>query len=590
MSARQPVTAAERPPHRAARPIPPYPLRLQLEQLEPRLLLSADGLGLAPELVLPGAQPAPATIVAPSQSTDSARAAVVASRELVFIDPRVPDAQQLLAALVGDADPSRRFEVITLDTQRDGIVQVTAALKSRMQLDAVHFITHGSDGAIQLGGTVLDAKALCANTDLISAWGSALKDGADLLFYGCDLASTARGRALVDWIADLTGADVAASTDKTGSAAQGGDWELEYRVGQVDAEIVVTRAAQRAWNGLLATVAVTTTNDVLDGDTSSIANLLLTPGLDGKISLREAIIAANNTANAGGPDLIQFNISGIGPHTINVMDPDGAGPFAGLPTIVDPVIIDATTQPGFSGTPIIQLNGTNAGPGADGFSITAGGSTIRGFVINRFRGDGIDISGGGGNTIVGNWIGTNAAGTNASANSGVGIRLASGNNTVGGTSSGDRNVISGNSSAGVLIASAGNVVQGNRIGTDKDGNAAIANSQSGVLVTASGNTIGGTAVGAGNLVSGNAWSGVEFNGPGATGNVVLGNTMGLNAAGDTAIANGLSGVLLTGGAGGNTIGGTVAGAAQRLSGNGFQDRITGFASNGQPHPGELHRD
>ncbi|MGB8433711.1 MAG: DUF4347 domain-containing protein, partial [Burkholderiales bacterium] len=255
--------------------------------------MSADGLGLASELALPGDQSVAAAITAPSHSAESAAAAVASSRELVFIDPRVPDAQQLLAALVGDADPSRKFEIIVLDTQRDGIVQITAALKSRMQLDAVHFITHGSDGAIQLGGTVLDAKALAANTDLISAWGGALKDDADLLFYGCDLASTARGRALVDWIADLTGADVAASTDKTGSAAQGGDWELEYRAGNVEADIVLDRAAKLAWNGVLAAVTVTTTLDTLDGNTSSIANLLLNPGADGFISLREAIIAAN---------------------------------------------------------------------------------------------------------------------------------------------------------------------------------------------------------------------------------------------------------------------------------------------------------
>jgi hypothetical protein len=237
VSARKLSAPVRTPSRKASAPQAPFPRKLTLEQLEPRLLLSADGLGIAPELALPGPQLTSATTVAAQPAEASpAVAAITTSRELVFIDPRVPDAKELLAVLVGNADPSRQFEVITLDTQRDGIVQVTAALKSRMQLDAVHFITHGTDGAIQLGGTLLDAKALAANKDLVSAWSSALKDDADLLFYGCDLASTARGRALVDWIADLTGADVAASTDKTGSGAQGGDWELEYRVGLVQTQ------------------------------------------------------------------------------------------------------------------------------------------------------------------------------------------------------------------------------------------------------------------------------------------------------------------------------------------------------------------
>jgi predicted outer membrane repeat protein len=325
-SARQSSVSGRTPLRRASAPQAPFPRRLALEQLEPRLLLSADGLGLALELALPTTQLTSAATIAPAQANESSPAAVVASHELVFIDPRVPDAKELLASLVGNADPSRQFEIITLDPQRDGIVQVTAALKSRMQLDAVHFITHGTDGAIQLGGTLLDAKALAANKDLVSAWGGALKDDADLLFYGCDLASTARGRALVDWIADLTGADVAASTDKTGSAAQGSDWVLEYRAGLVQTQVAIDHATQLSWNGVLATVAVSTTADVLDGNTSSITALLTSPGADGKISLREAIIAANNTSGAdtinlaGG--LYQLTRTGAGENNANTGDLD----------------------------------------------------------------------------------------------------------------------------------------------------------------------------------------------------------------------------------------------------------------------------
>ena len=90
----------------------------------------------------------------------------------MFVDPRVPDREQLLAGLTGQAADGRSFEVIVLDPARDGIAQVTAALAERIQVDAVHFITHGTDGAVQLGGTWLDAKTLGANADAMAGWGT----------------------------------------------------------------------------------------------------------------------------------------------------------------------------------------------------------------------------------------------------------------------------------------------------------------------------------------------------------------------------------------------------------------------------------
>ncbi|MCA9061860.1 MAG: DUF4347 domain-containing protein, partial [Planctomycetaceae bacterium] len=154
-------------------------------------------------------------------------------------------------------------------------------------------------------------------------------------------------------------------------------------------------------------VIVTTTSDVVDGTTSNIIALWNNRGADGKISLREAITAANNSTNVnGGADQISFNIptsdtgyslTGIGGFTIQLTSP--------LPTITEAVIIDATTQVQYISSPVIELDGSNAGAGADGFAITGGDSTIRGFVINGFAGDGISVSGAGGNTIEGNIIG-----------------------------------------------------------------------------------------------------------------------------------------------------------------------------------------
>ena len=212
-------------------------------------------------------------------------------------------------------------------------------------------------------------------------------------------------------------------------------------------------------------------------------------------SLRQFILNSNAIA---GAQTSNFSI-GTGAVTI--------APAAALPTITDAVILDATTQEGFGGAPLIELNGAGAGAGADGLGITAGNSTVRGFIINRFTDEGIEISGGGNNLIVGNYIGTDITGAIDLGNSGNGLDVTSPNNTIGGTGAAG-NLISGNNQSGMWIHNAtaiGNVVRGNTIGTNLAGSAAVANTFDGVLIAdnASGTTVGGTAAGEGNLISGN---------------------------------------------------------------------------------------
>jgi CSLREA domain-containing protein len=144
----------------------------------------------------------------------------------------------------------------------------------------------------------------------------------------------------------------------------------------------------------------------------------------GECTLRAAIVESNAKP---GTDTINFDIPGPGPYTIS--------PGYGFDFISDPVVIDGTTQPGFTGSPLIELNGSNAGPDAFGIVIFAGSSTVRGLVINRFALTGLDIDVNGNNTIQGNYIGTDLTGTVDLGNgvNGLAVSQGSGDNLIGGT-------------------------------------------------------------------------------------------------------------------------------------------------------------
>ncbi len=282
-------------------------------------------------------------------------------------------------------------------------------------------------------------------------------------------------------------------------------------------------------------------------------------------SLRQAIL--NTNATAGGNTIV-IKI-GSGAQTIT--------PTSALPTVTEAVTIDGTTQPGYSGTPLIVLNGASAGVGANGLTLAAGNTTVMGLVINGFGGDGIEVTSNN-NVIQGNYIGTNAGGTAAVANSiGVAIDSSATNNLVGGTTAGAGNVISGNSNTGIYLnaAGSGNGIEGNYIGTNAAGLNALANTQYGIDVYNTANaTIGGTAAGAGNVISANGFWDVYLEQSGTTGTQVQGNIIGLDATGTTILGTDL-GVLISNGASLNTIGGTTPAARNVITAGGSDVAING---------------
>jgi hypothetical protein len=293
------------------------------------------------------------------------------------------------------------------------------------------------------------------------------------------------------------------------------------------------------WSGPADAAATFTVNRTDDaGDLNINDDVCDTSGKTGEqCTLRAAIEEANGNGNPAETDTINFGISGKRPKVKTIK------PARPLPTITEPVTIDGYTQRGARANTLdledgndaklrVQLNGTNAGAGSsvNGLTIRASGSTIRGLVINRFEGNGIDVqssSGGNPNRIEGNFTGTNASGTVDLGNGNNGVRISADNNLVGDRfSNGARNIISSNDDDGVEIGSANeNVVEGNFIGTNAKGTTALGNTVSGVSIfNAPANTIGDTTASAGNLIAHNDQDGVLISGS-AVGNSVLSNSI-----------------------------------------------------------------
>lgn len=328
--------------------------------------------------------------------------------------------------------------------------------------------------------------------------------------------------------------------------------------------------------GLIA-VAVPTLSPIPASAADLTVNLTTDTGdgtcSDGTCTLRDAILEAN--AAPFDLDAILFNIPDT-PIT----------PTSPLPAITDTVIIDGFSDP--SSPRVELNGASVVGTPPDGLRLsTADNSTIKGLVINGFTEDGIHIqTGANNNRIEGNYIGTNTAGSAADSNGAEGVHLQGSNNIIGGSTDVARNVISGNGSNGVRIVGAGatgNRVEGNYIGTNAAGTGAVANSANGIAVTtdADNNVIGGTTASLRNVISGNGNNGVRIFALNTTGNVVQGNFIGTTSDGTGGLGNAVAGIGIDTSAAGNTVGGTAAGAGNVISGN-TQDgvEISGAATTG----------
>ena len=290
--------------------------------------------------------------------------------EIVFLDPGIDDADRLLADLNAESDPDRDFEIVLLEG--DGLAQIGAHLDGRGGVDAVHILSHGDAGAVRLGDVWLTADNLRAAASDIAGWGSALTADGDLLIYGCDLAGSAEGVELLDSLATLTGADVAASDDPTGHESRGGDWVLEYRSGAIEARGAISQAARDDWRHVLAVgpnVALSLPADVPIGQdftfTATFSNTGA-PGETGYGPFVDLLIPTNGTDGVGGATSGADRADGLtvtgatylgsAVVTTELVFPDDGG---GTGTVFHPYAVDAAGDPlevtGAAGDTLIVL-------------------------------------------------------------------------------------------------------------------------------------------------------------------------------------------------------------------------------------------
>ncbi|MBC3807178.1 DUF4347 domain-containing protein [Undibacterium seohonense] len=286
---------------------------------------------------------------------------------IVFIDSRLPDFEQLLAAVpVGTT-------VVILDKTQDGLQQIAAALKDYQNLDSISIISHGDDGVLLLGNTALHAANLATYQSELDVISGALNASGDLLLYGCNIAASIKGQNFIQALALATDADIAASTNDTGTAERGGDWILEISTGSIDSKQSFINAEQIIdWNHLAATLSAS--------DLASLQVAMATAnsnGVDDTLTLTGDIlfIANNNTINIAADSGHSLTIIGSKNNTGGIVTIDGGNltrvmsVASGAKATVENLVITNGLAAGNGGDNTDNLEG----PGRAGFDGAGGG-------------------------------------------------------------------------------------------------------------------------------------------------------------------------------------------------------------------------
>ena len=292
-----------------------------------------------------------------------------------------------------------------------------------------------------------------------------------------------------------------------------------------------------------------------------LTNVVTTTADSGPGSLRAALYYITDSPGTSARFNIPVSDPGYSNGVFNIHLTGHLPPLA-----KNALVIDGSTQPGFTGQPLIVVDGSKIIPETftsnSGLLIYSASNQVKNISFSGFNWNGLTLrfADATNNLIAGCWLGLDAAGSAAAPNANQGIYLDSGpsGNIIGGANALARNVISGNAQYGLWMSDSnttGNRVLGNYIGTDASGSFAVANALGGIgmFYSSAGQVIGGTNAAARNVISGNGSAGIWLSGPGVSNNLVQGNFIGLNAAGTVAVANTFAGIYVVNGARSNAI-------------------------------------
>ncbi|MGB3533457.1 MAG: DUF4347 domain-containing protein [Microcoleaceae cyanobacterium] len=502
---------------------------------------------------------------------------------IVFIDPQVQDYHHLSQGVISQA------KSIVLDSARDGIEQITDTLdrhcRNGEKIEAIHIISHGSPGCLYLGKTQLNLDTFKRYNQLLKSWSKALTQTAEIFIYGCNVARSSR---LLQQLHQTTGANIAATATPTGNHQLGGNWQLEFNLGQIKSALAIRPEVQLAYGGVLAEFVVT---NALDAGPGSLRQAIADSEANAEddtitfnlppastITLTEQLVIRNDNGNnltITGPGADQLTISGGNVNRVlEIIIPEATSVDLSGVRIADGLANNPRATAGieFEGAGTFNLSNVivenNAGTGVekqqgilnlsdsiitgntfDGLSIESGNNVVSGNTIigngggvadngNFLNGSGIVVDAtpedpATNTEITGNFVGTDAAGTAGLGNAGEGIVL---DNTAGVIVQG--NTISGNGGQGIDIEDAiDNSILGNTI---------VNNTENGInLNRSTGNILGGLAPDQRNIISGNQENGINIVNANIA-NTIEGNIIGLAADGITALPNVENGINLNG--------------------------------------------
>ncbi|MFN6448022.1 MAG: FG-GAP-like repeat-containing protein [Nostoc sp. DedSLP05] len=241
--------------------------------------------------------------------------AIATKQTLVIIDAGIDDRQILELGILPTA------KVAVLNKHIDGIDQISALCKNHATA-SIQIIAHGSPGSLQLGNSQLNLNNLHAYRQQLQQWLPT-----EILIYGCEVAATETGKTFIETLHQLTGANIAASAGKIGNAEQGGSWELEVKIGQIDSTLALQPEIREAYPKVLASFATASNFTV---GTNPISITVEDFNGDGNLDLVTANSTSNNVSvllgnGTGGFATASNFITGSRPFSVTVEDFNGDG-------------------------------------------------------------------------------------------------------------------------------------------------------------------------------------------------------------------------------------------------------------------------